>query len=87
MSDVSMIREPEVERRGRGLRRWSVAWALFDHRTERSYTRRKLFFTERGADRWIESKRVHDGDRWQSRPATPTHRPDRDQTESEAEHG
>lgn len=70
MPETSMIREPEVERRGRGLRRWSVAWGLFNHDTQRSCTRRRLFFTERGAERWIESKRVRPEDRWQPRDSS-----------------
>lgn len=62
-----MIREPEVQRRGRGLRRWSVVWGLFDRDTLQSCTRRKMFFTERGAERWIESKRIRPEDRWSPR--------------------
>lgn len=49
------------------MRRWSVSWGLFDHATLRSTARRRLFFTERGAERWIESKRVRPEDRWRPR--------------------
>jgi len=73
MSEIIMIREPAVEHRGRGIRRWSVAWGLFDHRTQRSWTRRKVFFTERGVTRWIESKRIRPEDRWQPRDTPDPH--------------
>lgn len=61
-----MIREPEVERRGRGLRRWSVAWGLYFPDSMRSTTRRRLFFTQRAAERWIERKRLKPEDRWRA---------------------
>lgn len=64
MAEVSMIRKPEVECRERGVRRWSVTWSLFNHDAGRSSTRRKLFFTQRGAERWIESKRVRPAGEW-----------------------
>ncbi len=66
MGRVSMIREPEIEHRERGLRRWSVVWALFDHGSLKSTTRRRLFFTERGAERWLDSKRIKPSDEWRT---------------------
>lgn len=61
-----MIRTPEVEHRGRGVRRWSVAWGLYFPNTMRSETRRRMFFTQRGAEGWIERKRIKPEDRWRA---------------------
>jgi hypothetical protein len=61
-----MIREPEVEQRQSGIRRWSVTWALFNRATLRSSTQRRLFLTRRGAERWLDSKRIKPKGAWHS---------------------
>jgi len=64
MSDVTMIREPEVVHREKGFPRWAVEWGLFNHDTLRSCTRRRLFLTRRAAERWIDSKRIDPRRQW-----------------------
>lgn len=58
MTHRKLLGPPHIQHRDKGLRRWAVAWSLYDFDTTGIIDRRKEFFTFRGAMRWLERQRV-----------------------------